>query len=114
MNCLIPGWRPKSGREPGAPVRCDSEERSHSRISRHSGSLFLHRVVLHVVFAHRVLLSNRRLLRLLVSRLLRVGLGHVLAMLGLAVPGVSFFVVDLGIGVDPYLATTTAGRLRNC
>ena len=43
----------------------------------------------------------------------RIGLRHVLAALGLAVPLIGGAVVDLAAGIDPDQAGSTAGRLRH-
>src|SRR6185437_9761886 len=43
---------------------------------------------------------------------LGVGLGHVLALLGLAIPTIRRTVVHLGGGVDPHLIRSAAGSWR--
>src|SRR4051812_46801093 len=53
------------------------------------------------------------ILRRAVSGVLRIGLRHIFAMLGLAIPVLAFVVVDLRIGVYPNLAVASA-RSRGC
>src|ERR1700676_1683657 len=60
-----------------------------------------------------ILLSDRRLLRLMVASLSGLGLSHVLAVFPFAVPFIAFFVEHFGGGVHPHLAATAPGGLRD-
>src|SRR3974377_591283 len=76
---------------------CDKETR---RVTETKGAPFPGSS--HIV-RPKTVLSLGELVRLrgLKASLLRVGLGHVLALLGIAVIAAAFLVIDAAVGVDP-------------